>query len=391
MGRLFWKLFAAFFLALVSTVMTVGNIMQWEIRQTQPDFSIRDKPHDINNQASPRLKPYTRSLSAPAKNAPPVTRALNYLELSLHFPPIALIFCIVFSVVIAGVLAWAVTHPIKLLLEHLNRVGEGDLQTRVSPLIGRGHDEFSELGQAFDVMAMRLDSMMKSQANMMHHISHELRSPLARIQMAVGLVLQNPIKLAAAMQRVEMETQRMENMIAELLEMFRLESGKQKLRLVDVDLNELLHNIVNDARFEKQTTKIAFLTQGTHITVLAELKLIHRAIENVIRNAIKYGPVDEVVTVVLAYDEAQQRADIEVIDRGKGVAADELEQIFMPFVRGSRSANIDGHGVGLAMTKHIIEAHGGQVIAENLAPTGFKVSLHLPRNPPALANNPGAA
>ncbi len=378
MGRLFWKLFAAFFLALISTVITVGNIVQWEIRQTQPTFSYLNKITSTqlfqSSQSSlPSLSPEAPNVLAPQE--------LNYVDLLIHFPTSALIFCIVSCLVFSSVLAWAISHPIKLLLEHLRRAAEGDLQARVSPMIGASHDEFSDLGEAFDFMATRLNNMIKSQSNMLHHVSHELRSPLARIQMAIGLVMQNPKKMESFLQRVELEALRMEKMIAELLEIFRLESGMQKLTKVDVDINGLLRSIISDVRYEKLEANIVLKMPGKSLMFSAQMELLHRAIENVIRNAVKYGPVDGIVTVQLALNDRADTVILEVIDEGGGVAAEELEQIFKPFVRGRGTTQIEGHGIGLAMTKHIVEAHGGEVSAINLNPTGFMVKMQFPLEP----------
>lgn len=384
MGRLFWKLFLALFLALISTVITVGNIVQWELRQAPPvvtTMPARAAPAShgevILHRASPKALTDNRS-NLPATQADGVQQDLNYGRLLLSFPLSALMFCIVASLVFAGVLAWSISHPIKLLLEHLKRAADGDLQTRVSPRIGASHDEFSELGEAFDLMAVRLNNMIKSQSNMLHHVSHELRSPLARIQMAVGLVMQNPKKMQTSLQRVELEAVRMEKMIAELLEIFRLESGMQKLRKVDVEMPALLSGIVNDVQFEKQDANIRLQLPESRVVVPGQLELLHRAIENVIRNAVKYGPPQGVVTVELQHSQRTGEVIIEVQDQGRGVSQQEIKQIFKPFVRGRDTTQIEGHGIGLAMTKNIVEAHGGFVKAANLSPCGFMVRIHLP-------------
>ena len=378
MGRLYWKIFAALFLALISTVITVGNIVQWEIRQNSPGFnySTTQSPSKPLAQATTRSNDFTPKL--PTVSIAGGGNDLNYMHLLLTFPLTALVFCIVSSLIFASVLAWSISHPIKLLLEHLKRAADGDLQTRVSPKIGSGHDEFSDLGEAFDLMATRLNNMIKSQSNMLHHVSHELRSPLARIQMAVGLVMQNPKKLQDCMQRVELEAIRMEKMIAELLEIFRLESGMQKLRRTDVDMVTLLKTIISDVQFERQDARIQLLLPKTEVVLSGHLELLQRAIENVIRNAVKYGPPEGVVTVELQLSTRTGEVVVEVQDQGRGVAQQELLQIFKPFVRGRETTQIEGHGIGLAITKHIVEAHGGFVKAANLNPAGFMLRIHLP-------------
>jgi two-component system, OmpR family, sensor kinase len=375
MGRLFWKLFAALFLALISTVITVGNIVQWEMHQKHAHM-----------HGSPSLSSTltAQSASQPAKTVASqpghlhLSNELNYVELLLNFPLSALVFCVITSAIFAGVLAWSISHPIKLLLEHLRTAADGNLLVRVSPKITVSHDEFAELGTAFDLMALRLNSMIKSQSNMLHHVSHELRSPLARIQMAVGLVMQNPKKMQSSLQRVELEAVRMEKMIAELLEIFRLESGMQKLQKTDLDLKSLLAAIVGDVQFEKQDARIHLDMPESVILIHGQLELLQRAIENVVRNAVKYGPLLGEVSIELQRSERTGEVIIEVQDQGSGVEQQELEQIFKPFIRGRSASQIDGHGIGLAMTKHIVEAHGGYVKAANLTPVGFMVRIHLP-------------
>jgi len=367
MGRLFWKLFAALFLALISTDIIVGNIVQWEFNQ-------KSTTHHTAPCATASACT-GNAASAPAK---PATVVQNHPRLFLSLPISVLLFSVISSTLFAAVLAWSISHPIKLLLEHLRSAAEGDLLVRVSPKITASHDEFSDLGQAFDLMALRINNMIKSQSKMLHHVSHELRSPLARIQMAVGLVMQNPKKMQSSLQRVELEAVRMERMISELLEIFRFESGMQKLQKTDVDLIALLTGIVGDVLFEKQDAKIHLDMPQDAVVIEGQLELLQRAIDNVIRNAVKYGPENGVVAIELQHSARTGEVILEVQDQGQGVEPQELEQIFRPFVRGRRASQVEGHGIGLAMTKHIVEAHGGFVKAANLSPHGFMIRIHLP-------------
>lgn len=367
MGRLFWKLFAALFLALISTGFIVGNIAQWEFNQKSTTH------HTVPCATASACTGNVTTV--PAK---PATVVQNHPRLFLSLPVSVLLFSLISSTLFAAVLAWSISHPIKLLLEHLRSAAEGDLLVRVSPKITASHDEFSDLGQAFDLMALRINNMIKSQSKMLHHVSHELRSPLARIQMAVGLVMQNPKKMQSSLQRVELEAVRMERMISELLEIFRFESGMQKLQKTDVDLIALLTGIVGDVLFEKQDAKIHLDMPQDAVMIEGQLELLQRAIDNVIRNAVKYGPENGVVAIELQHSARTGEVILEVQDQGQGVEPQELEQIFRPFVRGRRASQVEGHGIGLAMTKHIVEAHGGFVKAANLSPHGFMIRIHLP-------------
>ncbi len=372
MGRLFWKLFLAFFLALVSTDLIVGNIIEWQAHQQTPEH--HEVSHICSSGSSCETTP--NALKAEPLSAKTDQRWTERQLFSLPFS--VLIYSLISSTIFAGVLAWSISHPIKLLLEHLKSAAEGDLLVRVSPKIKASHDEFAELGEAFDLMALRLNNMIKSQSKMLHHVSHELRSPLARIQMSVGLVMQNPKKMQSSLQRVELEAVRMERMISELLEIFRFESGMQKLQKTEVDLKGLLTGIVGDVLFEKHEAKLHLEMPEDAVVVDGQLELLQRAIDNVIRNAVKYGPENGVVAIELQHSARTGEVILEVQDQGQGVEPQELEQIFRPFVRGRRASQVDGHGIGLAMTKHIVEAHGGFVNATNLNPHGFMIRIHLP-------------
>lgn len=357
-------------------------MLQWQVQHD---------PATHASQAVSRLSADTQAANSSAGKLHLQTgsslHVFDQMQWIFNLPSSVLVFCIAASALFAGIFAWSIAYPVQLLLEHLKSAADkGDLLAEVSPKIKAGHQEFAALGEAFDLMALRLNTMIKSQSNMLHHVSHELRSPLARIQMAVGLVMQNPKKMQSSLQRVELEAVRMEKMIAELLEIFRLESGMQKLQKTEVDLKALLAGIVSDVQFEKQDARIQLDMPDSQISIQGQLELLQRAIENVVRNAVKYGPVLGIVAIELLRSERTREVIIEIRDQGKGVEQQELEQIFRPFMRGRSASQIDGHGIGLAMTKHIVEAHGGFVKAANLSPFGFMVRIHLPLNHKASAS-----
>lgn len=372
MGRLFWKLFFAIFLALISTVLTVGHVALWEVNQKAlHQLEPSKRCASTKDCAPPTVKIFH-------KTQPESVRNVASPRKLFEFPLSALGVLIFISASFSAILAWSISHPIKLLLQHLKNAADGDFVTKVSPKIPSSHDEFSALGTAIDAMTQRVDGMMKSQSKMLHHVSHELRSPLARIQMAVGLVIQDPQKMQNSLQRVELEAVRMERMISELLEIFRFESGMHKLDKSDVDLKVLLTGIVGDVLFEKHEANIRLEMPDDMVLIEGQLELLQRAIDNVVRNAVKYGPEEGVVSIELQHSARTGEVTLEVQDQGQGVEPHELEHIFRPFVRGRRASQVEGHGIGLAMTKHIVEAHGGFVRATNLNPQGFLIRIHLP-------------
>ena len=256
--------------------------------------------------------------------------------------------------------------------------------------MGSRRDELADLGKAFDLMASRLGALIQSQTRLLHQVSHELRSPLARMQIAVGLARQQPDKLESSLMRIERESERMDSLVGELLELSRLESGMMKIEKEPVDLNELLFTVVEDARFEGLAKNItvdydALQLEATPVVLSAQQDLLHRAIDNVVRNALKYSPNGSRVCIATLLEplytnhfSTDKNVTITITNNGPGVADDELENIFQPFFRGSNTHSADGHGVGLAIAKQVIDAHGGAITAINHKVGGLVIVIKLP-------------
>lgn len=296
-----------------------------------------------------------------------------------RFPTMPLLGGVVVSFLFAALLAWYFSKPINILRNAFEQASHGKLDTRIANAMGGRRDELSDLGHDFDAMAARLESLLQSQTKLLHHVSHELRSPLARMQMALGLVKQTPHKTTEFIDRITLEANRMDGLIGELLTLSRLESGTVQIKKETLALNQLLYSIVEDAQFEAASKDIKLDMALTHeYSLQGQADLLYRAIENVVRNAIKYGPDHSTITMNCYQDKTDGHLHITVTDQGAGVDALELEDIFKPFVRGVSGSQTVGHGVGLAITKQVIEAHGGNVRADNLSPNGFKVEITLP-------------
>ena len=295
------------------------------------------------------------------------------------FPLIPLLGGSLVSFIFALLLARYFSKPINNLRSAFQQASSGKLDTRVAHLMQGRRDELSDLGRDFDTMATRLESLIQSQTKLLHHVSHELRSPLARMQMALGLVKQSPNKIQAFLDRVELETNRIDKLVGELLELSRLDSGVIQVQKENLDINQLIHSIVEDAKFEASQKNIQLhLNLGQNCEFKGQPDLLYRAIENVVRNAIKYGGDEGEVRIASAYHDADQSIHISVTDNGDGVDESELEDIFKPFIRGLSGSQTSGHGVGLAITKQVLEAHGGIVFAKNLKPKGFCIEMVLP-------------
>nr|WP_315257098.1 ATP-binding protein [uncultured Duganella sp.] len=280
------------------------------------------------------------------------------------------------SLLFAVLLAWYFSRPIRALREAFNAAANGDLAPRFKGASGKSGTELNDLGRDFDIMTARLRSLIDGQTRLLHDVSHELRSPLARLQAAIGLAHQQPEKWSASMERIERESVRMDKLVGELLTLARLEAGAIKASQEEISMADLLGQITDDASYEAASQQRSVVQQGeADVLVMGQPDLLGRAIENVVRNAIKHSP--EGGEVQLQVQAAAGQLVIRVLDRGPGVAPVDLETIFQPFFRSS-NASTEGHGLGLAIAQHVIEAHGGGIRASNRAGGGLCVEMTLP-------------
>ncbi|PKB20745.1 sensor histidine kinase [Janthinobacterium sp. 64] len=292
------------------------------------------------------------------------------------------------SLLFSFLLAWYFARPIRDLRQAFEAASDGDLSPRFHASAKRG-DELTDLGRDFDRMTGRLRSLMESQTRLLHDVSHELRSPLARLQAAIGLAHQQPDKMGASLQRIERESERMDKLIGELLTLSRLEAGAGSALSEEVGIAELLHDIVDDARYEAKARQVGIALAGdaaiADAAVTGRPELLARAVENVVRNAVKHSPDGGTVEVDLSrlHDGKQNWLRIAVLDRGPGVASADLARIFEPFFRASHTRhNTDGHGLGLAIAQHVISAHGGRIGASLRSGGGLCVEMLLPVKTP---------
>lgn len=282
------------------------------------------------------------------------------------------------SLLFAVGLTWYLYRPIRHLHVANRRFAAGDLDTRVSQLIGDRRDEIADLGRDFDDMADRVQNTIEAKSRLLHDVSHELRSPLARMQIALELTRQAPSKTGEMLERIAYEIDRLDKILGETLTLARLRSAPGLPGDECFNLVELLADIVEDARFEtaKRGRQIIFLAQGD-ILIAGRSELLRRAIENVIRNAIVHTPDGAAVSVLLS-NPVSGLVTVRVCDGGAGVPPDELDALFEPFFRGGSGKKTQGYGLGLSIARNAIEAHGGQVSASNGVGGGLCVSLTLP-------------
>ena len=256
----------------------------------------------------------------------------------------------------------------------------GKLNTRVRARMGRRRDEFSDLGDDFDSMTGQLEALISAQRRLLHDISHELRSPLARLQAAIGLVRQNPKQLEDMLERLEREITRLDELVDEVLTIARLDSGLPSAHNQTFDLLALLDDVVGDAQFEAEALHkcVKYRSNGEAL-ITGRADLLARAVENVVRNAIRYTPDNQCVEVEGVCQHGQ--VHITVRDRGPGVAESELDSIFQPFYRSPSNPTGTGYGLGLAIARRAVESHGGQIRARNRVEGGLQVDIQLPLSP----------
>ncbi|HYD81271.1 MAG TPA: ATP-binding protein [Paucimonas sp.] len=284
------------------------------------------------------------------------------------------------SLIFALGIAWYFSKPIRNLRSAFDAAAAGDLDLRIGTRMGNRRDELTDLGRDFDRMANQLRALVDGQRKLLHDVSHELRSPLARMQAAIGLARQDPRKIEAALERVERESARMDMLVDELLTLSRLEAGVMSVADECIAIDDLMIDVIEDAQFEAEAGKcrIGFDTRSGAV-VRGSPDWLRRVIENVVRNAVKYGGADGEIEIAASGDARCGKLRIEVLDRGPGVPEAELDAIFEPFFRGSHSEHRqDGHGLGLAIAKRIVEVHGGTIRASNRAGGGLRVEIVLP-------------
>jgi two-component system sensor histidine kinase CpxA len=279
-------------------------------------------------------------------------------------------------------LARYLTSPVTKLRAATRELARGNLSARVLPTLGGRRDELTLLAADFDEMAEKIQSLVDSQRRLLGDISHELRSPLARLNVALELARQRSgAEATSALERIQREAEILNEMIGQLLALTRLESGAEEIRKTEFDLNALVTRIVQDASFEARGRKRSVKLESSGACALTgNEQLLRSAIENVIRNAVQYTTEGTEVKVKLECSE-QQGAEITVRDHGSGVPESALTEIFRPFYRvdEARDREAGGVGLGLAITERAVRLHNGTVKAANVATGGLVVTIILPQ------------
>lgn len=439
MGRLFWKIFTWFWVAIVLIALGAGisvrfylEYSHFEIRQQLPKAKIAAATLAIERANIERVKELLKVLSESSQHpiyvldqnrrellgrtippelrprgfhGPPppgtIRRRLqssdgqHYLLLAhaprrhsdrsghfWHFPyssTIAILIALLISTLVCFWLARYLTNPMKVLSRASNQIAAGKLDTRVGN-IGNRKDEIADLARDFDAMAERIQSLIDGHSQLMSDVSHELRSPLTRLQVAVALARHqaNPDDLER-INTIERDIQRLEELINQVLTLSRLENISNTREKISLDLSELVKTLVEDIQMEadQKNCRIVLNIENT-IAISGDAELLRRAIENVIRNAVYYTDADSEVTV--DYKVVGSHTCIDIGDNGPGVPESKLEDIFNPFFRTDRARerNSGGRGLGLAIARRAMQAHGGTITAKSKPGGGLIISLQIP-------------
>ncbi len=299
-----------------------------------------------------------------------------------NMPGILLAITSVVCLLMCFWLARYLSRPVKKLSSASRSFSEGDLDIRVAPDLGTRRDEIADLARDFDRMAEKLQALISGQQQLLQDVSHELRSPLARLQMAVGLSRkrrdgQNRDPMTETeLERIEKDVKRLDELVGQVLTLSRMETDVADTRTSLVDVNALLETIVEDANFEaRPRNREVILNSSIQPEIMADAELLRQALENIIRNAIKY--TGEHTTVNVELSAASDGFLIRVCDRGQGVAENMLERLFDPFVRTSQARERDdgGYGLGLAIARRSVELHGGKITASNRDGGGLCIDI----------------
>jgi two-component system OmpR family sensor kinase len=377
MGRLFWKFFALIWLAqLAGITAIVGTLWFTEphFHRSRDNFDLEMTTGARSNAAVGRESYATPHVLPPYR---PPSRGAHGLA-----PTLA---TLVASLLTAALIARSVAKPIRSLRSAFDAVSAGDLSLRVVPLIGSRRDELADLGRDFDRMAERLQNSMNGQRRLLHDVSHEIRSPLARLQAAVGRLRQKQESQESTIDRIEKEIIRIDRLVGDLLKLSRLEAGELVEAEEEIDLGELVTDIVADANFEANADgRVVVWVDRASARLRGRPEMLHGAIENIVRNALKHARTSQEVKIQTSTN-TETHYVLRVLDDGPGVTEEELTKLFTPFFRATYGAQLDGYGLGLAIARRSIEAHGGTIRAENRATGGLAVEIVLPLAAPSIA------
>jgi two-component system sensor histidine kinase CpxA len=373
-----------------------------------PDY-LREPPERLAASHDALLHPTLKGIGGPLVLVGPDAktyhvivgplRAGPHLFGELEMPAVStatLLIALVVSAVVCFFLARYLVLPVDQLRRATRQIASGDLDIRVSPKLKGRHDELGLLASDLDTMSERVRNLLELKQQLLRDVSHELRSPLARLQLALSLARREEGSgVERHLARIGCEADRLEELIARTLKLARLERPMQGVERTQVDVAELLTNIVADVGIEADAHGCGVaLETARPLEVNGDPELLRSALENVIRNAVRYAPPGSKVGIDARRVDGR-RIEVIVRDHGPGVPEKDLELIFEPFYRvdAARNRAVGGDGLGLAIAARAVAIHGGTIQARNLGSGGLAVQLSLPalEATPAPSLEQGAA
>jgi len=295
--------------------------------------------------------------------------------------PYRLLAIVLVSGLVSVLLARYLSRPLRTLRRATERLADGDLSVRVAPELRHADAETRALGEDMDRMAERVDELLDAQRRLLRDVSHELRSPLARLGLALELLRRKATpELEPALDRIARESDRLAVMIGELLTLSRLESKASLEGVERIELGGLVDEVVADVAFEAESRRVSVaLERDGAFAVDGNEELLRRAVENVLRNAVRFTTEGSSVEVRL--DAIGAEARLRVRDHGPGVPEEALGKLFEPFYRVADDrarGHGGGAGIGLAITQGAVALHQGSTLARNAEGGGLLVELRLP-------------
>jgi len=310
-------------------------------------------------------------------------RRPEFYEFGLPEPirDLSLLLSLLVSGLVSFWLARNFTAPIRQLQTAVAEISSGDLSARVNDLPKERADELGELSRDFNAMAEQIEMLLGSQRRVLRDVSHELRSPLARLQIALELARkQAGEKENTHHERIQREADRLEELISQVLSLVKLSTQATEIEKSETDLVSLIRHVIEDAQYEAEplNKKVRFSGPDTcHLKINAGL--MGSALENILRNAVRFTPENNFVDVTLSERELVQ---IEIRDFGPGVPDSIRKNLFEPFYREaeSRDRASGGYGLGLAIAERSVNAHNGTIVAENAQQGGLRIIIKLPKS-----------
>ena len=295
------------------------------------------------------------------------------------------------AALVCMILSLYLTRPITRLRATAQRLASGDLGARATPVSTFRRDELGDLARDFDAMAAQIQVLITAQRRFVADVSHELGAPLTRMHLALALLRrQFGDKSSGELARIERETDKLSTLVQQLLLLAGLEAGSYPAEaLAPVSLCALCESVVEDANFEAGQADCVITGARQDVMLMAYPQLLRRAIDNVLRNALRYAPAGSEISLDCRSDDERQHVIVEILDRGPGVPDSMLDEIFRPFFRTApgRESHGGGAGLGLAIASEAVGLHDGMITAQNRKGGGLKVTITLPLRIPAHEEN----